>query len=145
MPQMNTDGIEQEGSASKDPRTYAIIGAAIEVHRQLGRGFLEGVYHEALVIEFGIREIPFAHEVELQVRYKGRDLACSFKADFVCFDGLIVEIKSLAELTPREHAQIINYLRATGMPLGLLINFGAQRLEYQRFIDTGLSRSLSLP
>lgn len=142
MTQMNTDGPEAGSPlAIKDPRSHAIIGAAMEVHRQLGRGFLEAVYQEALVIEFTSRSIPFGREVALPVRYKGRELPSKFKADFVCYDGLIVEIKALPDLTQREHAQIINYPRATGIPIGLLINFGSKRLEYQRFIDTGLHRT----
>src|SRR4051794_2120012 len=118
--------------SGKEARTHSILGAAMEVHRRLGRGFLEGMYQEALSVEFALREIPCAREVELPVSYKGRELPCFYKADFVCFDSVIVELKSIQQLTPREHAQIINYLRATGLTVGLLLNFGAQRLEYNR-------------
>jgi len=120
----------------RDQRTYAIIGAAMEVHRELGSGFLEAVYHEALTIEMNSRNIQFVHEVELPVIYKGRQLATSYRADFICFDNVIVEIKALGELKTLQEAQILNYLKATGLGVGLLINFGAESLQYKRFVNT---------
>ena len=122
--------------SGRDARTHAIIGAAMEVHRQLGRGFLESVYHEALAFEMTSRDIPFAREVDLDVQYKGRSLPCVFKADFVCFGEIILELKAITELSAKEHSQIINYLKATNLATGLLINFGGKSLEFKRFVDS---------
>ena len=128
MTQMVAD---QEG---RDPQTYAIIGAAMEVHRLLGSGFLEAVYQEALAIEFAERGIAFRREVELPVQYKERVLACLYRADFLVFDEVLVELKALSTLTSAHHAQVLNYLKATGLTRALLLNFGSPRLEYKRFI-----------
>ena len=117
----------------RDPRTYAILDAAMEVHRQLGCGFLEPVYQEALALEFESQAVPFRLEVELPVFYKGQKLNISYRADFICFDAIVVELKALGKLGGIEEAQIINYLKASGFDLGLLINFGARSLEYRRF------------
>jgi len=117
-----------------DPRTYAIIGAAMEVHRQLGCGFLEPVYQEALAIEFSKREIQFRREVKLPVFYKGIPLDSVYKVDFICFQEVVVELKALARFSGTEEAQIINYLKATGHEIGLLLNFGMRSLEHRRFI-----------
>lgn len=106
----------------------------MEVHRRLGHGFLEAVYQEALALELSQRSIPFERERQLTVRYKGRTLSCSYKADFICYGDVLVELKALGELTGTDYAQIINYLKATGLGRGLLINFGGPRLEYKRFV-----------
>ncbi len=119
-------------AASRDPRTYAIIGSAMEVHRELGPGFLEAVYQEAFALELAARDMPFRREVELTIVYKGRPLACTYKVDFVCFDSVLVELKALAALGGPEHAQVIHYLKAARREIGLLLNFGAASLQFKR-------------
>jgi GxxExxY protein len=121
--------------SERDPRTYAIIGAAMEVHRHLGPGFLESVYQEALAIEFSLREIPFLQNQELLIRYKDRILKTRYKPDFVCYENVIVELKALSSLGGVEEAQVINYLKATSFEIGLLINFGARSLQHRRFAN----------
>jgi len=133
--------ISQMGADSKDRQTHAIIGAAMEVHRQLGPGFLEAVYQQALAIEFSARTVPFLSEAELPVYYKGQRLACSYRADFVCYDEVIVELKALKAITGVEEAQVLNYLKATGLGRGLLLNFGSPRLEFKRFVFSHLRTS----
>ena len=120
----------------RDPQTYAIIGAAMEVHRVLGCGFLEPVYQEALAKEFLLRAIPFRRQVELPLTYKGDLLEVKYKPDFICYDDVIVELKALDRLSGKEKAQVINYLKATRIERGLLLNFGTTRLEYERLILT---------
>jgi len=118
----------------RDPRTYAIIGAAMKIHRQLGGGFLEAVYQEALDIEFQARGITHCQEAQVPMLYKGQRLACAYRADFICFESVIVELKAVRELSGAHDAQVINYLKATGFEVGLLVNFGAESLQYKRLI-----------
>jgi GxxExxY protein len=113
---------------------YKIIGACMEVHSELGSGFLEAVYEEALRIEFDEREIPFASETKLDIFYKGEKLKKYYTADFICYDQIIIEIKALDGLTDEHLAQVLNYLKATGFRVGLLINFGTTKLQYKRVI-----------
>lgn len=118
----------------RDPRTYKIIRAAMEVHRQLGCGFLEGVYQEALALELKNREIPFRRELMFPVSYKGYRLCTQYRPDFVCFDSVIVELKALSSLSSAEDSQLINYLKVTGYHTGLLLNFGTRSLQQRRFV-----------
>ena len=114
---------------------FEIIGAAIDVHKELGNGFLEPVYQESLEIEFALRKIPFDAQKRLQLFYKGVQLKKEYIPDFVCYDKIIVEIKALDRLTNIETAILINYLKATKLRVGLLINFGSVgKLEWKRFI-----------
>ena len=122
--------------AKRDPETYAIIGAAMEVHAVMGNGFLEGVYQDSLELEFTRRCIPFQREEQIPVFYKGETLGTPYRADFICFDSVIVELKSIKNLTEIESAQVLHYLKGTGLKRALLINFGTPRLEYKRFIDS---------
>jgi len=117
-----------------DPRTFKIIGAAMEVHRQLGCGFLEAVYQEALALELKDREIPFRRELLFPVSYKGYRLNSQFRPDFICFDSVIVELKALNTLSPVDESQLINYLKVTGYHTGLLLNFGTRSLQQRRFV-----------
>jgi GxxExxY protein len=119
-------------TSQRDPRTFAIIGAAMEVHSELGPGFLEAVYQEALAIEFARCGVPFAREPEVPVSYKGERLATHYRPDFFRFDAVIVELKAIKAITPVEKAQAINYLRASGYPVALVINFGASSLQHKR-------------
>src|ERR1700756_5005589 len=107
-----------------DAQTYQIIGAALEVHKELGCGFLEPVYQEALELELSDRRIPFRAQAELQVFYKGRKLRATYRPDVLCYDSVILELKALGKLGDVETAQVLNYLKAGGHQKGLLINFG---------------------
>jgi GxxExxY protein len=115
---------------------YKIIGVAMEVSNELGCGFLEAVYEEALMIEFTTKEIPYIAQKEIEINYKGQILNKKYYADFLCFNSIIVEIKAIKRLTEIEDAQILNYLKATCLPLGILINFGSTKLEWKRFAFT---------
>ncbi len=118
----------------RDPQTHAIIGAAMEAHRLLGHGFLERVYQDALAVELLGRNIAFTRETDLPVTYKGQLLSCGYRADFVCYDSVIVETKALNDLSGTEEAQVLNYLRASGFSRGLLINFGQPSLQFKRMV-----------
>ena len=104
---------------------YEIQGAAFEVYKEMGCGFLEAVYQECLEKELAKRSISFQSQVELHLNYKGEQLNQTYKPDFICFDKIIVEIKAVKELASEHKAQLLNYLKATGLELGLLVNFGS--------------------
>jgi len=106
----------------------------MEVHRELGCGFLEAVYQEALQKEFRIQGIPFMPQPVVEIRYKGQLLEKKYQPDFLCFGEVITEIKAVSSLSGVEEAQIINYLKATGLHVGLLINFGSRSLQYKRLV-----------
>lgn len=120
-----------------EKEVYEIIGAAIEVHKELGPGFLESVYEEALVFESKKRKIPHKTQVNIPVYYKKHKLKKEFFADYIGHGKIIVELKCIPKLTKVEEAQILNYLKSTGLKLGLLVNFGSQgKLEWKRYIRT---------
>ena len=121
-------------NVERDSQTYAIIGAAMEVHRTLGPGFLEAVYQAALAIELAEKGIPIQKEVLIGINYKGKELNCTYRADYICYNEVLVELKSVSKMGVNEEAQIINYLKATGLKRGLLINFGDHQLCYKRFV-----------
>ena len=108
----------------------------MEVHRELGCGFLEPVYQAVLAVEFKMQEIPYKQQQVIEIMYKGKPLEKKYQPDFLCYDEVIVEIKALSGLSGNEEAQVINYLKATGLEIGLLLNFGTKSLEHKRFVFT---------
>ena len=118
----------------RDGQTSAILGAAIEVHMELGPGFLEVVYLNSLCLEFIARSIPHGREVGIPVFYKGTKLSCGYRADLVCFGSVLVELKAQSGLTEADEAQVINYLKATELERALLLNFGTPKLQIKRLV-----------
>jgi GxxExxY protein len=118
----------------RDGQTYSIIGAAMAVHRELGTGFLESVYQDALEIEFRHLGISYLREVELPVCYRDEQLNTGYRADFVCYGTTIVELKAIDRMAAREESQLLNYLKASGKVKGMLLNFGGSSLEYKRMV-----------
>lgn len=115
--------------------TYKIRGAIYEVYKEIGCGFLEAVYQECLEREFKLQGIPFVSQSPLEIEYKGQVLKQKYVPDFICFDEIIVEIKAVKELANEHQAQVINYLKATDMELGLLVNFGSHpKADIKRLI-----------
>jgi len=114
-----------------------IIGCAMTVYNTLGIGFLEGVYHDALEVELDLQGVPFEHKKHLDVYYKGVKLPSFFEADIVCYGKIILELKAISRLTEIDDAQLINYLKATGIQVGILMNFGKKgKLDWKRFVFT---------
>jgi GxxExxY protein len=126
--------VDDPVQAERDSESYAVIGAAMTVHRELGYGFLEPVYQEALSVQFGLDGIPFQRELAMPVHYKGRTLSVSYRVDFLCFGSLLVELKALARLAGTEESQVLNYLKAAKLHKALLLNFGAESLQYRRIV-----------
>jgi GxxExxY protein len=126
---MSTEVIYKEES-------YKIIGACFEVYNEMGHGFLEAVYQECLTLEFAAESIPFEEKKELNLYYKKKQLKQRYEPDFICFDEIVVEIKTAKTIADEYRAQIINYLKATDKKLGLLVNFGHHsKLEHERFVN----------
>ena len=115
--------------------TYLIRGCMMKVYNELGSGFLEKVYQEAMEIELKTANIPHQREAQLQVVYKGVPLQQTYAADFICYDKIIVELKAVSELTDTHRSQVYNYLKATNMELGLLVNFGVPQIEIERLFN----------
>lgn len=133
MTQIARMGKASDGLYSDE--TYRIIGACFEVYNNKGSGFTEPVYQECLQIELSLQQIPFEAQKILKLEYKGIILAKTFEPDFICWDKIVVEIKAVSELTDEHRSQILNYMHASGIKVGLLINFGhAGKLEYERFV-----------
>jgi GxxExxY protein len=117
--------------------TYKIIGACFEVYREKGCGFLEPVYQECMEIELGLQTIPFVAKKSLRLEYKGRLLQHTYEPDLLCFGKVVVELKAVSALADEHRAQLLNYLNATGLEVGLLVNFGHYpKLEYERIVNT---------
>lgn len=118
-----------------EPQTFAIRGAVFEVYREMGCGFLESVYQECLEKEFHKQAIPFVAQQEMVLSYKGEILKQTYKTDFICYDKIIVELKAVKGIAAEHKAQVLNYLKATGLKLGLLINFGSYpKAQVERLI-----------
>lgn len=115
--------------------TKELIAAFYEVHSKLGNGFLEAVYQEALAIEFSLRKIPYTQEKRINISYKGFELDKFYQADFICYDKIIIEVKALSGLSSEHESQVINYLKATELNVGLLVNFGEKSLKFKRFVN----------
>jgi GxxExxY protein len=116
--------------------SYAIIGACMKVHRALGPGFLEAVYEEVVEKEFIVQNIPYKRQVKLDLYYEGVQLKKHYRADFICYDNIIVELKAVTQMPSVFYAQLQNYLKCTNMELGLLINFGTLSLTYKRIVNS---------
>jgi len=114
--------------------SYKILGACFTVHSELGFGFLENVYQEALAKELAVRKIPFKKEAELDILYKNEYLSKKYYADFICYDKIILEIKACENISDNHIAQVVNYLSATNFKLGIIINFGSKSLTYKRIV-----------
>jgi len=137
----NAEGAKGVATLLFKNESYQIVGCCFEVYKEKGNGFLEAVYQECLAIEFTAKGIPFTEKPRIGLDYKGRDLKQTYEPDFLCFNEIIVELKAVKQLADEHRAQAINYLKATGKQLGLLVNFGHYpNLEHERFVNQTLSR-----
>ncbi|MBA7515030.1 hypothetical protein ES705_07068 [subsurface metagenome] len=137
MTQKSKAQITQMGNKKNFPLkeiTYQIIGIAMKIHKQLGPGFLEAVYEEALIIEFRKNKIEFKNQVSLNIYYKGYKLKKKYRADFIINDKILVEVKKIGRLTKIDEMQMINYLKAANLKVGLLLNFGGTSLQWKRIV-----------
>ena len=132
---MNHETHETDEKMLFKTEVYAIQGAIFDVYREMGCGFLEAVYQEGLERELHLRDIPFVAQKDLLLKYKGQALEQRYKPDIICFDKIIVELKAVSELGNDHRAQLFNYLRASGLRLGLLVNFGHYpKVQIERII-----------
>ena len=122
---MNHEKHERHEKIIYRNESYKIQGAIFEVYKIIGPGFLEAVYQECLEKEFALRNIPFRSQVEINLNYKDIPLSQAYRADFICFDSIIVEIKAVSGISDIHKAQLLNYLKATRLKLGLLVNFSS--------------------
>lgn len=137
MTQKSKAQITQMGNKKNFPLkeiTYQIIGIAMKIHKQLGPGFLEAVYEEALIIEFRKNKIGFKNQVSLDIYYEGYKLKKKYRADFIINDKILIEVKKIGKLTKIDEMQMINYLKAANLKVGLLLNFGGTSLQWKRII-----------
>lgn len=130
----SSGGLVEEPELIYKDECYNLIGAAIEVHKTLGCGFLEAVYSHALCAEMDLRNIPYQRESRILINYKGIPLDKYYIADFVCYDKILLEIKATSEHRPEHEAQLLNYLKATNFKLGIILNFGMKSLHYKRLV-----------
>ncbi len=132
----NTQNRQKEDFPLKE-EGYAVLGAVFAVYEEMGCGFLEGVYQECLERELQERQIPFSVQPVLSIVYKGQRLRQTYQPDLICFDRIILELKAVTELAPEHRAQLHNYLKATGMPVGYLVNFGHYpKVQFERIVRT---------
>lgn len=136
MKPQNTQNTQKEDFLLKD-ECYAILGAVFEVYQEMGCGFLEAVYQECLERELRLRQIPFTSQPVLTILYKGENLRQTYQPDLICFGQVVLELKAVTQLAPEHRAQLHNYLKATGLPVGYLINFGHYpKVEFERVVRT---------
>jgi len=133
---MDTNKREYNDNLIFKEEAYSIVGAAMNVSNILGCGFLEAVYQEALEIELTENNIPFEAQKEIRISYKNKILHKQYIVDFLCYKNIIVEIKAIKKIAEIEEAQLINYLKASKLPLGLIINFGTPKLDWRRYANT---------